>query len=121
MSKENNGHINMIINMSQETENMMTLDIDHTKRIQDDQVKGGKYIENDTQTFIDNQIFRLREVQKLFWKNTEFIHWFYSEFNQLLRKCETKVSNNKNTGEQFQIDGIYMGKFTKGIDKCNGI
>ena len=48
MSKENNGHINMIINMSQETENMMTLDIDHTKRIQDDQIKDGKYIENDT-------------------------------------------------------------------------
>ena len=68
----------------------MTLDIDHIKRIQDDQMKDGKYIENDTQTLIDNQILRLREVQKLFCKNTELIHWFDAEFDQLVRKCEKK-------------------------------
>ena len=60
MPNEDNGHGNMIINMSQETENMMTLDIDHTKRIQDDQIKDSRYIENETQNLINNQILRLR-------------------------------------------------------------
>ena len=56
---------------------------------------------------------RLREVQNLFCTNTELIHWFDIEFNQLFRKCEKKVSNNQNTGEQFQIEGIYTGKSLK--------
>ena len=49
----------MVITMSQETENMMSLDIDHTKRIQDDQTKDARRIEDQTQTIIDNQVLRL--------------------------------------------------------------
>ena len=55
MPKEDHGHDNMIITILQETEEMM-LDIDHTKRIQDDQIKDGRCIENQTQTIIDNHI-----------------------------------------------------------------
>ena len=52
--KEDHGYGNMVITMSQETENMMSLDIDYTKRIQDDQTKDARRIEDQTHTIIDN-------------------------------------------------------------------
>ena len=121
MPKEDHGYGNMVITMSQETENMMSLDIDHTKRIHDDQTKDARPIEDQTQTIIDNQVLRLREVQKLFNNNKESVCHFDSEFNQLVRKYETKVSSNENNGEKSEIEGIYTEKSSKRINQRKGI
>ena len=48
---------------------MMSLDIGYTKRIQDDQTKDVQHIKDQTQTIIDDQVLRLRSVQKLFNNN----------------------------------------------------